>query len=624
MSHKGRKFIVQLVAVVGVLSVSSCVAVSSGTGAIYTAYYVPDAVEYAGSIFVYLKNTTNAPLAITDIALDGKSIGKVWKTDESFLQPDVRDQYIPVENDLVAWYRVYPNPVPAGGIAEVILRLDSTACEAAQHEVSLTAAGQEPLTAVVSMSEPSFTLEYVGIGENLDELHIYTRSQAGADMDILRVELDGRSAEADIHTVFSGYTYAQVKLQDSWQKGSFHAVAIGTADDLRAVLIRALPSPAPLGIMGNNHESELQQYANHLFDATIAFTAVPATSYPMLSKYGLGGAYIYGRSLKPGEKKREPVYYDNVEQVAPIKEQEALWAYFLEDEPDGRYHNTDLPRLSISRDVERANQFCRIFDLAHPTYLQIDHGGYPRNLYVYGQIPDYICAHAYALGRGIIEPTQDHVLNTQAASRPRPFYYLNDGYCANKEREFDPDEMRIEVYTALASGAKSLQWYPAHGTNGLLKHPKMWNAVGEVNGILQQVLPLTSIGIPVGEPLVDGGNYLSSCILCGDKAMVVILVNKDFQSTPEQFIRAETPAAAVRVRLPSFMKAAGVVRMRFPGGLPDIPADIKDSTVKFNAAANPVEMLLIYSRESVFEGLRQRHAECLQRFVPMPEPEPAG
>ena len=253
------------------------------------------------------------------------------------------------------------------------------------------------------------------------------------------------------------------------------------------------------------------------------------------------------------------------------------------------------------------------------TALQIDHGGYPRNLYIYGQIPDYICTHAYPLGRGIVERTQDHVVHTQAASRPRPFYYLNQGYCANKTREFDPDEMRMEVYTALACGAKSLQWYPAHGARGLLKHPKMWNAVGEMNGILHQVLPFVSIGMPVGEPMLDSGNYLSSCILCGDKAMVVILVNKDYISKPEKSVRAETAATTVRVRLPSFMKAAGVVRMRFPGGLPDIPAEITGSSVKFEAAGNPVEMLLIYSCEEVFEQLRRTHAECLKRFVPMPE-----
>lgn len=123
----------------------------------------------------------------------------------------------------------------------------------------------------------------------------------------------------------------------------------------------------------------------------------------------------------------------------------------------------------------------------------------------------------------------------------------------------------------------------------------------------------------MGAPSVDGGNYLSSLILCADRALAVILVNRDYQSTAAQFVHADAPTVIVRVALPAFMKAAGVVRMRFPGGLPDIPAEIDRSTVTFRASANPVEMLVIYADESVFEGLRQKHADCLVTYVPMPE-----
>jgi hypothetical protein len=620
MSVRANVFSLGVAFVLTMLATISCVPAPQEMGVSYTAYCLPDAIEYSGSIFVYLHNPTDRPLTVADITLNDQSIGKVWPSDESFLDSQVRDQYILPENDQLDWYRVYPNPVPPGQVAEVILRLTPTAAETQEHQVAVAFAGQEPIVNTVSMAESDFALEYVGISPELDEVHIYSRTRAGRDLTITRVEIDGKPATATINPEYSGFTHVKVGLQSPWQHGSFHAVAIGTDSELRASLIRALPAPPPLGIMGNNSEREIELYRNNLFDVNVAFTPVPAERYEPLAKYGLRGSYIYGTRLKPGEKKSEPTYYNDVAQLTPIRGLSALWAYFLEDEPDGRYHVTDLPRGSIARDVERANQFCRIFDPDTPTYLQIDHGGYPRNMYIYGQIADYVCTHAYGIGRGNpIGSTEDHVIHTRAASRPRPFYYLNGGYCRNDQREFEPDEMRMEVYTALATGAKSLQWYPAHGDRGLLKHPAMWNAVGEVNGILHQVLPLLSIGVPVGKPSVDGGNYLSSLVLCGDKALVVILVNRDFQSTAEQFVRAETPTATVRVTLPAFMRAAGVVRMRFPGGLPDIPAEIDRTTVTFRASANPVEMLVIYSDESVFEGLRRRHSECTDRYIPMPE-----
>lgn len=620
MSVGSRIRVVPVALVLVLMTVGSCVGATQQTGTIYTAYCLPDPIEYGGDVFVYLHNPTDEPLTVSEITLNGRSIGRIWRTDQSFLEPEVRDQYIRIENDQLDWYRVYPNPVPPAHIGEVILRLTPGAAGAGEQNVGVTFSGQEARVRTLSMSEPEFTLEYVGIDRDLDVLHLYAHSQADAETNISRVEIDGRAADATINPPYSGFTYAKVQLDSPWQYGSFHAVAMGTDEELRATLIRALPTPPPLGIMGNNSEREIELYRNNLFDVNLAFTSVGAERYEPLAKYGLRGAYIYGTRQNPGEAKSEPVFYNDVAQLTPIRGLNALWAYFLEDEPDGRYHRTDLPRGSISRDVERANQFCRIFDPETPTYLQMDHGGYPRNMYKYGQIPDYLCTHAYDIGTGhLIEGTQDHVAHTQAASRPRPYYYLNEGYCRNEHREFDPDEMRMEVYTALATGAKSLEWYPAHGDRGLLNHPAMWNAVGEVNGIIHQILPLISIGVPIGEALVDEGNYLSSCILCGDRAIVVILVNRDFESTPEAFVRGDSPATNVYLQLPSYMNASGVVRMRFPGGLPDIPAEIRNSSVQFRAGASPVEMLVIYADESVFEGLRQRHAECRDRYTPMPE-----
>ena len=610
-------------AVLMILMVSACTVpplLRAPDGPLYASYYVPDAIPYAGNIHVYLRNPSQEPLTVTSISMDGKTIGKIWLTDESFLGPDVREEYIKVVNDQLAWYRVWPNPVPPGGVAEVILRLMPKACEAPRHELAFAFAAHEPLTVAVPMRPPASTLEYVALSAGLDAVHIYARGQEEKPVRLSRVEIDGRPAEAEIHPVFSGFSYAKVELTKPWERGSFHCVAVRAGRERRAALIRALPTPPPLGIMGNVSDREAEQYANHLFDANLAFTSVGSSVYDTLDKHGLTGAYIYYRRLKPGEKKYEPVFYDRPQALGHVNGRDSLWAYFLEDEPDGRYHLTSLPRAGISRDVERANQFCRIFDPEHPTYLQINHGGYPRNMYVYSQIPDYVCTHAYALGTdAVVKSTQDHVAHTQAASRPRPFYYLNCGYCRRgKGRAHEPDEMRLEVHTALACGAKSFQWYPAHGDVGLLKHPKMWNAVGEMNGVLHQVLPLVSIGMPVGQPTVEGGNILGSTILCGDKAMVVVLVNKDFSASPEKF-EIRPVRVKVSVRLPRFMTAAGVCTVHFPRGLPDRPAKIDGSNVEFSVNVGAGAIAVIYADESVFEQMRQAHARCLERFKPMAE-----
>ncbi|MFP3902630.1 MAG: hypothetical protein ACLFWB_00175, partial [Armatimonadota bacterium] len=202
-----------------------------------------------------------------------------------------------------------------------------------------------------------------------------------------------------------------------------------------------------------------------------------------------------------------------------------------------------------------------------------------------------------------------------------PFMYLNEGYCTPRDgqREFSPLEMRLEVFTALAAGAKSLQWYPAHGSRGLLKHPAMWNAVGETNGELHQLLPLLSIGTPIGEPLVDNENILARTILCGDRALVVVLVNKNYTSTPENFEIEAVEQATVRVRVPTIFKAAGVAVPDFPGAPHDIDCHINPTTVSFDLSFDAAQAAIIYSDTSVLKAMQSIHEDCMARYEPMPD-----
>ncbi|MEA3401978.1 MAG: hypothetical protein U9R79_12145 [Armatimonadota bacterium] len=600
-----------------------CQALSSAMAAkgdaLYGAWYAPDEIDYAGTIHAHVSNPTDAPLVVNDVLLDGQSVGEVWLTDESFVQPDVRDGYIEVANEEVAWYGVYPNPIPPGRIGEIIVRLVPEACAAASRQLTIALEGRDPVSASIPLTESAFALEYVGVGPALDELHVYCRSRPETGIEPEAVEVDGRTPPAEVTNALSGLRYARVRLPRSWRKGSFHTVAVTAGGERRAVLLRALPTPPPLAIMGNLSESEARQYANHLFDVHIAFVPPRPSFFERLSPNGLRGTYISYRKTKPDQEKYEPVYYNDPNVIAPLAEEEAIWAHFLEDEPDGRYHRTSLPHLSICRDVERANQVCRILDPNHPTYLQMDHGGFPRNMYIWGQIPDYLCTHAYPFGRDIIGRTREHVRHTAAASRPRPFIYLCEGYSENAQRQFVPDEMRLEVYTALACGAKSLQWYPAHGDRGLLAHPRMWNAVGRMNVTVHQVLPLLSMGTPTGRPLVEGGDLLARSILCGERALAVALVNRDYSSTPDDFSLTPAREVSVRVRVPRFMHVRGAVLAAFDGPV-EIPVEVRPATVSFTLRdLGAGGIVILYADGSVPAQMRETAERARARFEPMPE-----
>ena len=77
----------------------------------------------AGAIHIYLENLGNQPLRVTEIKLNGKSVG-VLVNEEMVEEPlKFREKYLEVRNREVMWYRIWPNPIPSKGVSQVILRL---------------------------------------------------------------------------------------------------------------------------------------------------------------------------------------------------------------------------------------------------------------------------------------------------------------------------------------------------------------------------------------------------------------------------------------------------------------------------------------------------------------------
>lgn len=532
---------------------------------LYSAYFRPDAIDLAGSVHAYVLNTGDKPLRVLSVAVDGKDVGPVFETGANFLRPEFREKFIAVHNDDVLWYRVYPNPVPPGGIGEIIVRKTAQP-EGRVAELAVRLGDGSTLSAALPSRGPDVWLEYVAFSSDMRDVWIYARRRTGLHGRAAEIELDGRNLRAEVFGPWHGIFFARARLKKPLRYCSDHVIAVRTDGGFRhASMLRAIPMPLPIGIMGTNSDSDLKEYASHLFDTNIAFGPVRKDGYERLERYGLTGAYIYYRRSKPHEKKYEPVFYTQTEVLEPIKSQPALWAYFLEDEPDGRYHRSELTIQGIARDVERAHTFCRIFDPDHPTYLQMDHGSFPKNLFRWGQIPDLLCCHAYPFGGQIVRQARLHTEMLREASRPKPFFYLCEGYSANDKREFGPLEMRLEVLSALAEGAKGLQWYPAHHERGLLKHPRMWHAVGRMNTVLHMAMPYISMGTPVPGARCSHPDVHAQTILCGDRALAVIVRNDRFVSTPDRFELTPAEDVTVRVRSPRYIHCALVVRLTAEG-----------------------------------------------------------
>jgi len=131
-----------------------------------------------------------------------------------------------------------------------------------------------------------------------------------------------------------------------------------------------------------------------------------------------------------------------------------------------------------------------------------------------------------------------------------------------------------------------------------------------------------------GWPAMDEGDEMGQgriLIIDDDpditEAMAVVLVNLDFTADREAGFELNPATASVRVRLPRFFRAAGVVEPRFPEQAVQVPAEISTSLVEFSTQVQAGKILVIYSDESLLQQMRSTHARCLEQFVPSPEPE---
>ena len=155
-----------------------------------TAHYRADAIEFAGSTHALVRNHSQGPVHLQDIALDGTSIGKVWPSDASFLNAEVRAAYIQVSDPGSAWYRVYPNPIQPGGVSEIVIRLTTASRGPTQHTLRLKTESNAGLSIAIPTDPPSVALDYVGLDAQLATLHVYALV-TDATPEPLRVRIDG-------------------------------------------------------------------------------------------------------------------------------------------------------------------------------------------------------------------------------------------------------------------------------------------------------------------------------------------------------------------------------------------------------------------------------------------------
>ncbi|MGB9624388.1 MAG: hypothetical protein ACPMAQ_05950, partial [Phycisphaerae bacterium] len=512
------------------------------------------------------------------------------------------------------WLRRDPRELVPGEIGEVTLRLRCVPQTNPLRMELRYAGGTMPVTVTPENATPRF--EDVSFSPDLREIFAYLKHSGAHGQKPTRILLDGEDVTASVRTGADAgvdVVVAAIPLTKPLAPGSFHCLQAVYRDGAAMAGVRAWYDEFAYGVWGGqpgdaSDTSVARAYIRNLHEHNVNMQ-MPQVGSAALSAFfkseegqrfcrEQGVRFVIGDLDKWGIK--------------------TPYAYFIHDEPDaGDAHITGLPGGhevgSLARWAIERSQGWRAERPAIPQTLNVDLTYKPFNYYIYGQVPDILMADPYYQPR-LRTACWQHperialyktarfvnavstVVHSAAAPKPTHIILYANRYIEQPEkkkgrqqardeqarsggsketREFrypTPQEKRIEVFYALAGGAKGISYWwftpgkPAYGLGG--KGPEaadLWREVGLIGAEVRTAGPLLVRSCPARVPVRAPAGVMVQCLLSGLDTMVVIVVNEQHVNDERGTTITPIPDATVAVTLPAWLDATDVFEVQAKG-----------------------------------------------------------
>jgi hypothetical protein len=546
-----------------------------------------------GAARVVVRNTTDAPVRLGEIALNGRAIEEHYV---DFLDSEWDDRG-------VVWYRVRPRTVEPGGCAHVYIRFRRRPA-GDRAVVTVHPDGGQAVTAVVPYEDPGLGVEYVMADEARDTLYIYARRRSGAPVGKLTgVSLDGvplRNVTLYGSRFPGGVALAVARLPEALKIGDSHVAGVQTdMGKSSAAQFRVLPylfMRSSLNWSPQSPEEVRELHMNTAFK-TDTFTLEKCEAYGI---YTDGGGHA---------RHRYEYFYDEPDakdQAPDCFEKYGPW----QDEPPthtGRAWAQGLGRNA--RALVTSDRFEKIErEQPHAASYIITNGTTrPLNLAVYGQLTDIASTDPYPVnffGADHSMLREQHALMWQC-SRPNVMHACMEAY---QEGSISPrrptgDGYRQNIVQALGCGAKGItSWVANLGdqpNKGWMGEEGLKQAVIDINALTEHIEDDLVLRVPIDIVSNDAGLtqagsfwYLEAgeyqldkpwmkekvwtgALLCGPDAIVVAAVNHipASRTAPQDIAPARN--VTITVQLPDFLPSVAAFEATATGEAP-FPSTVED------------------------------------------------
>jgi len=611
--------------------------------------YAYEGMELGGFLLAYFRNTGNAPLEVTDFQLEGVSVaeGLAFNTDKEVNGQDVAIaslQFSKLPAEQIArleaagepvWWKVKPTAIPPGGWGELIVRLRR---DPKVEQVALTLPDGRGGTTQTSIPTRQAQARFfaVNFAEGLDRVDAYLRHPSGRGVAPSRILLDGRDVTSHCTIVADpalDTAYVRMDLAEPLTEGQYYVFGADYPDGHWArACLGAWYLGTVYGVWGSHTRGDAPEQVARNFLSDMATHNI---NVHMLHSSGPGHEYMVGPEgpalLKEYGIRKMHNWPDPA--FDPI-------FYFLVDEPDAAdFLSTMLDpykRLGGRGQylVERCKLFRRHDPQTRPILLNVDNTFKPENWYMYARLADIACADPY-FQEGVqsvlhsdpgnmaayIQPTYVYAVGTiyQSAAAPDPMHLILHTCRFDFEPERTPyraptpAEKRIEVYYALAAGAKQLSywWYSVgNGYYGLSgQAPEMqalWREVGLLGAEVRTLGPVLERSCPA-DVKVAGPQWLwTRSLIAGDDTLVVLAVNDNNFSDRLGTVVRPIENTTMDVTLPAWLNAADVFEVTYQGTA-DVAATGEGRSLKIDLGTVELTRMIIVTARPELRAALQKH-----------------
>ncbi len=522
-----------------------------------------------GNVHVYVKNTGGASVSITDVTLAGYSLKTVIKHDPTTDANSIFFYWNDPPADIMnagdpAWYKGDPIVIPPGGVAQAVMHLRSVPTTPTVSVGVVTTGGTVVTNVPIDATAPQ--LVSVGFSTNRSKVYLHWRRSNGTVP--TTIKLDGNDVTAITTTVSDptvNFAVSVIHLAQPLDYMSYHVFQGVYADGKTATgSLRAWSHPFLYATWGtfpyaDDNTTSAQNWINeatqHGFNAA--------------QNQGIGGAlgaYLdtpAGKAYADARGGYGVIIWQQGASANPLMS-------FLEDEPDAAEARLENQHCSgglalpcgkspmgvrAMREIAEGELYRAQHPLA-PTTLNVDGSWRPLNYITWAHTVDVIQVDPYYQMR--LQDAYDQIPSqiplylkatviyaitkaTVTGAEPNPAHpilfsteLLSDGEVvwpfANRESK------RIEVYYALAAGAKGLSYWwmnPGPKFNGMGNQNKpesvaLWKEMGLLGNEIKTVGPLIVTSHPVDMPLTPGSNVWARALASGDDTIVLIVVNDNY------------------------------------------------------------------------------------------------